>query len=138
MANQKFKFGTQPKDFKRTIGLITVDGKVLDLEITFQYRTKKEFAALADEGIKKAKAEFEAAQGNENTIENVSESFWSDLYERVGKNSAEHVLKIAKSWDVEDDLSEANLIRLENEFPGSLKSISETYAKAVSEERTKN
>lgn len=137
MANQKFRFGAQPKDFKRTINVVTVDGKVLDLNITFQYRTKKEFAALADDGIRKAKAEFETTS-DENTVESVSETFWSELYERVGKNSAEHVLKIATGWDITDDFNEENLMRLENEFPGSLKAISESYAKAVSEERTKN
>lgn len=137
MANQKFKFGAQPKDFKRTINVVTVDGKVLDLSITFQYRTKKEFAVLADEGIRKAKADFEKAS-DEDAIQNVSDSFWSELYERVGKNSAEHVLKIASGWDIEDEFNEENLLRLENEFPGALKSISESYAKAVSEERTKN
>jgi hypothetical protein len=139
MANQKFKFGAQPKDFKRTITLHTVDDKALDLEVTYQYRTKKEFAELADEGIKRAKADFEASRGDDNSsIESMSDSFWSELYEKSGKNSAEHVLKIAKGWDIEDDLSKENLMRLENEFPGSLKAISSTYANAVAEERIKN
>lgn len=137
MANQKFKFGAQPKDFKRTITLHTVDDKALDLEVTFQYRTKKEFAQLADEGIRRAKAEF-STENSDGSLETMSDSFWSELYEKTGKNSAEHVLKIVKAWDIEDDLNKENLLRLENEFPGSLQAISTSYAKAVSEERTKN
>lgn len=138
MANQKFKFGAQPKDFKRTITLHTVDNQPLDLEITFAYRTKKEFAELADEGIRRAKAEFSNNNTTDGSLDTMSDTFWAELYEKTGKNSAEHVLKIAKAWDVADELNKENLIRLENEFPGSLQAISSTYAKAVAEERTKN
>ncbi|MFZ6801927.1 phage tail assembly chaperone [Undibacterium sp. Di24W] len=138
--NPKFVFGTAPETFKRNVEVIDIEGNVSEIEFTFKYRTKKQFAALLDEGVKAAKAEHAAAdsESEKTGIDSISDQFYSELCEKNDKKSAEYVLKIAQGWDVANEFCVTSLLDLENRFPGALQSTAQTYAKAVSEVRTKN
>lgn len=138
--NPKFAFGKTPEIFKRTVEVIDIEGGVSEIEFTFKYRTKKQFAELLDEGIKATKAEHAAnvPESEKEGLDAISDQFYSDLIAKNDKKSAEHVLKIAKGWDLADEFTVDKLMQLENDYPGSLQAIAQTYAKAVSEVRTKN
>ncbi len=138
--NPKFAFGKTPDTFPRTVEIIDIEGGVSEIEFTFKYRTKKQFAELLDEGIKAAKAEHAASvpESEKEGLDAISDQFYSDLISKNDKKSAEHVLKIAKGWDLADEFTVDKLMQLENDYPGSLQAIAQTYAKAVSEVRTKN
>ena len=59
MSNQtkktKFQFGETPDTFKRNVDVINIHGAESTIEFEFIYRTKKQFAALADEGLRASK-----------------------------------------------------------------------------------
>lgn len=138
--NPKFAFGKTPETFKRTVEVIDIDGNASEIEFTFKYRTKKQFAELLDEGIKAAKAEYAASvpESEKSGLDAISDQFYTDLTAKNDKKSAEHVLKIAKGWDLEDAFTIEKLMELEDRYSGSLQTIAQVYAKAVSEVRTKN
>lgn len=134
----KIKLGNTPKTFKRTIDIINVHGATNQLEIIYKYRTRQQFADLIDEQIDKAEREAEKAKDDlQNGIEPAKKSVAEILAEQ-DKAGAEAVLKIAEGWDLDDEFTVENLIRLEDENPGSLFSITNVYRAAVSEARTKN
>ena len=141
----KFKFVAAPKEFIKSVGIIDIDGNESTIDFTFIYRTKKQYAELADEGIRQSKADDAAEKiakqekaKAENSIETLSDHFYTELCTKADTGSAEYVLKIAKAWDLEDPFDIATLTRLESEYPGAFLAISKVYAKAVSEVRTKN
>lgn len=138
--NPKFVFGKTPETFKRTIEIIDIDRNVSEIEFTFKYRTKEQFAELLDEGVKDAKAEHAANTSDEEKpgLDGIPDQFYVDLYAKNDKKSAQYVMKIAKGWDVADEFNVDNLMKLENSHAGSLQTIAQVYAKAISEVRTKN
>ena len=136
-AVQKFSFGAAPKDFKKTISIIDVLGGETTIDFTFIYRTKKQFAELADEGIAKAKAAQKAAESEKGDGE-TPDNFFSDLYAKNDEFHANYVLKIASGWELPDDFTKSNLLRLENDNAGALVAISRAYAGAIAEARVKN
>lgn len=139
----KFKFGTAPKNFSRAVPIQTIDGEA-EIEFSFIYRTRADFAALVDENMRlatekalteesaKSKAKRAKVDG-EPGITTVAQS-----YAEVDKYSAEFILKIADGWDLDDPFNIESLLRLENENPGSMSAIGTTYRQAVAEARTKN
>lgn len=145
MSNQtkksKFQFGETPDTFKRNVDVINIHGAESTIEFEFIYRTKKQFAALADEGLRasKEKALAEKDKGEDSfLIENISPNFYSEMNEKTSKEGAEYVMKIVKTWDISNPLSVENLIKLEDECAGALQTIATVYAKAINEVRTKN
>jgi hypothetical protein len=138
--NPKFVFGKTPETFTRTVEVIDIDGNASEIEFTFKYRTKKQFAELLDEGIKAAKAEHAASvpESEKSGLDAISDQFYRDLIAKNDKKSAEYTLKIAKGWDLDEEFTVDKLMELEDRYSGSLQTIAQTYAKAVSEVRTKN
>jgi hypothetical protein len=138
---KKLRLGDNPKNFKKTIAIVQLDGGTAPLDVSYIYRTRSQFAALVDANIAKAEAEAkavaeaaqngtDAAQGDRMTI--------AQSYAAVDKARAEHVLQIADGWDLDDDFTLENLLQFEDEYPGALHAISIAYAQAVAEARAKN
>jgi len=137
----KFEFGADPETFPREVEVINIFGAESVINFNFIYRTKSQFAALADEGLREAKAKLSAAKEGEEdqfTIEKISANFYSEANSRTTKEGAEYVMKIVKSWDLPDVLSVDSLMKLEDKCTGALQTIATTYAKAINEVRTKN
>jgi hypothetical protein len=132
MAKQsKFKFVDTPKSFKKPVEIVMVDGSTAAIEFSFIYRTRKQFAELADANINDVKADQKAdGEAQDRTMVE-----WYDIADTHGVT---YVLKIVDGWDLEEELNETTLIKLENENPGSLAAIANIYRKTVAEARTKN
>ena len=139
-TNKKFAFGAAPKEFTKAVGIVLVTGEVAEINFTFIYRTRAEFAALVDENMVKAQAEADAADkaAAGDGAAPAPRKTMKDLYDQIDKIGVDYVLKIAKGWDLSDTFDAASLQRLENENPGSLNAISTVYRMAVAEVRTKN
>lgn len=138
---KKLRLGDNPKNFKKTISIVLLDGGTAPLEVSYIYRTRSQFAALVDANIAKAEAEakavaeaatdaVDAAAGERLTI--------AQSYAAVDKARAEHVLQIADGWDLGDEFTLDNLLQFEDEYPGALHAISIAYTQAVAEARAKN
>ena len=139
-ATKKFAFGATPKDFKKTVEIIDIAGGVAEIEFTFIYRTRAEFAALVDENIEAVAAASKDApkEGAKKAAKSDEKRTVAKIYEQIDQSGVDFVLKIASGWDVDDALDSATLMRLENENPGSLTAISAIYRAACAEARTKN
>jgi hypothetical protein len=145
----KIKLGNTPKTFKRTIEIVNIDGTVNTLDITYKYRTRRQFAELVDGQIAAAKATADAeaaaakaagendgddsapkaAEPQKTVAELVSEQFATD---------ASAVLEIAEGWDLDDKFNADTLAQLEDENPGALFAITQAYRAAVVDVRVKN
>lgn len=137
----KFQFGADPDTFTREVDVINIHGAESSIEFEFVYRTKKQFAELADEGLRAAKEKLAAAKANGDdtfALETISSNFYTEMNDKTSKEGAEYIMKIAKSWDVNEPLTVAALIKLDDRCPGALQDIATTYAKAINEVRTKN
>jgi hypothetical protein len=131
--------GKNPKNFKKSVDIVLLSGKVAPLSITYKYRTRKQFAALVDETVAAGKA---APDADGDAVEQKSPAAAppsvTELFEMIDKGGVEWVLKIAEGWDLDDEFNEENLLMLEDENPGSLTAIASVYRLAVAEARTKN
>ena len=130
-TKSKFKFGETPKSFPKDVEIVMLDGSTASIKFSFIYRTRKQFAELADKNMEAVKAEQKA--GGDFQDRSISE--WYDV---ADSNSVKHVLNIVDGWDLDDELNEKSLTKLENEYPGSLAAISTIYRQTVAEARTKN
>jgi hypothetical protein len=140
----KFQFGQAPKNFSRAVTIQMIEGEA-DIEFSFIYRTRAEFAAMVDENMRiateKALAEEAAARKakkSKSANDPAPASTVVQSFAEVDKYSAEFILKIADGWDLDDPLNVESLTRLENENPGSMSAIGTIYRQAVAEARTKN
>ena len=133
MATQKVKLGNVPKNFKKPVEIVTLDGSVAAIEISYIYRTRSQFAALVDEGIADG-----VAKSVTDPAEPVAERTTADWYRRVDEGGVDLVLKVADGWDLDNPFNEKSLLQLEDENPGSLQAIATIYRQAVAEARVKN
>lgn len=145
------KLGKNPRTFTRDIPLINLDGKTDILKITYIYRSREEFAVLLDEraaaerrqnaeydkAAKEQAAAAQAAEANGETSEPEPVSA-AVAFRKAAAEAAARVLEVAQGWDVEDEFTVENLIRLDADFPGALGDIHDTYQTAVLEVRRKN
>ena len=139
-AKKKFAFGSIPKEFVKAVEIIDVDGGAAEIDFTFIYRTRAEFASLVDDNMEAATAAAKDAskEGAKKSPKADERRTITKMYEQIDQSSVDFVLKIASGWDLSDPLDSATLMRLENENPGSLTSIASVYRAACAEVRTKN
>lgn len=124
----KVTLGAAPKNFKRTVAFLTVEGAAGEIEAVFKYRTRKEFAEFVDKIYADAN-EKPPADGKFSVV---------DLMARGTAKVGEHLVGILESWDLADELTPANAERLADEFPGAAAALLEDYRTLCTEGRAKN
>ena len=125
----KIILGKTPKSFKRTVTVDMLDGTKGSIECEFKYMTRTAFGAFLD-GIFKD-AGVAPAEGDEKVI-------IADVMAKTRDTNAEYLIKILDGWNLDDELSKANLQQLCDEFPGVANSIMEVFRTAVTEGKAKN
>lgn len=125
----KFKLGERPKTFLRKIKFDTLEGVKSEFGVTYHYRTKAEFFELVDELLAAAKARG-AATDEDKPL--------SEIVKSADGDNVQYVLKIVAGWDLDDDLNEANMRRLVNEYPAAATAIIDSYRLACVEGRLGN
>ncbi|MDR0275932.1 MAG: phage tail assembly chaperone [Burkholderiaceae bacterium] len=127
----KFKFGAPPKTFKRNIKFKTLEGVDENFDVTFRFRTRKEFGVLIDEMSSAARERgAKARDGEELTLAEIMAATTGD--------NGKYLLKALEGWELESELNEANAERLCNEFPAAAGAIMEAYRVACAEGRLGN
>lgn len=127
----KFSLASAPKTFKRKVTITLLDDTTADIELTFKYKTRSEYAKLLDEAIKLENPI------DTKTIETKPETA-VDIFKRLGAGTTDFLMKIVESWDLEDEFSKANVADLIDKFPAASNEITEAYRIAILEGRTKN
>ena len=130
----KLILGQAPKTFKKEIIVPLLNGETAEINFTFRFKTRDEYAKLidklmADENPKASKAK---------KTEEEKELTLSAAFAKVSKSTVDFILEIAEGWDLEDKFSAATVEQLMNEFPGATAAISEGYRAAILEGRVKN
>jgi hypothetical protein len=121
----KLSLASAPKTFKRTINIELLDGSTADVELTFKYKTRSEYAKLLDEVMKS-----EDGDAKKETA--------VDVFARLGEGTADFLMKIVDGWDLEDKFTKANVVKLIDSFPAVSNEITEVYRVAILEGRVKN
>lgn len=125
--------GKNPASFKKPLKLISIEGVEDTLVIEFKFRTRLQFAILADQRTKqdKERAAVSAADGQaEKSIE-------QQVLENLDV-ATDRVLEVAQGWDLPDAFTKESLSILEGMYPTVLGQIQDMYQASVLEARRKN
>jgi hypothetical protein len=125
----KIKLGATPKNFKKTVKFPMLDGSTGSIEITYRYRTRKEFGLFID-------ALMEAA--GETKRQDDEKFSMDDLMEKTAGSNADYVLQVVDGWYLDEDLTHDNVQQLSDELPAAVNAVMETYRVAVTEGRLGN
>lgn len=136
MAQPKVKLGNAPKTFIKAVAIVLLSGEVANIDVTFKYRTRAQFAALVDEHAASAASDSTPIDGVGEPLAKVKTV--AEWFQEADEASAEFVLKIAEGWDLDDPFNEKSLLQLEDENPGALGAIATMYRQSVAEARAKN
>jgi len=125
----KIVLGKTPKSFKRIVTVDMLDGTKGSIECEFKYRTRTEFgkfldSIFADAGVKPS--------------DDDAKFVMVEIMEKTRDTNADYLIQVLDGWNLDDDLTKANLQQLCDEFPGVANSIMETYRIAVTEGKAKN
>ena len=112
VAKQKpaaFIFGERPDTITGPVAFVSVAGQEVDMECTFVYRTRAEFAQFWDE-VTQTKVE-EFGEGEAFTQKK--------LTDRLHNLLADRALMYLKAWPLEIELSHENLVALFDQEPSA-------------------
>lgn len=126
----KIVLGARPKHFKRTITFPMLDGTTGSMEVTYKYRTRKEFGVFIDSILEAA---------GEKTGQAEDEKFsMAKLMEKTAGANADYVLQVIEGWNLDADLYRESVEQLADELPAAVNTIMETYRTAITEGRLGN
>jgi predicted GTPase len=128
----KIKLGNTPKNFKRIVKFEMLDGSTGSIEVSFKYRTRSEFGVFLDELV-------DAAGAKKTKVDGEEEKFsMAELMKSTASANAEYVMKVIDGWNLDEDLTLANVQQLSDELPAAVIAIMETYRAAINEGRLGN
>lgn len=120
----KIKIGNKPKNFKKTVTFPMLDGTQGEIECVFKYRTRTEFGQFID-------SIFSGAQSS-------ADFKMAEIMEKARDKNAEYLAQVLDVWNLDEELSLANLQELADECPGAVVAIMEDYRAAIIEGRLGN
>lgn len=164
MANKvKIGIGPAPETVTHEITIVLPSGDESDLSIDYIYRSKDEFAEFLEKNGETIDKEYQANLAAAIKHAGIEKATFDAMPEddqqkvlfdyRVGQNKkkgakkltqeqtkkdAEHVMQIAKGWDLGDEFTLDNLIKFENRYSGVLMAIVQGYPQALFGARLKN
>lgn len=125
----KIKLGNRPKNFKRIVKFPLLDGTTGQIEVTYKYRTRKEFGEFIDALMDKA-GQAEKPDGEKFSM--------AELMEKTAGSNADYIMDVVEAWDVDAEFTHDNVQQLSDEIPQAVATIMETYRTAVTEGRLGN
>lgn len=149
----KIVLGKRPKNFKHSVKVQMLDGTEGVIEISYIYRTRKEFGEHVDSWHKEredlASLEMEEILKNrEVEIENAKKEgvdppkfdllSQAMLQTKSIEASADYIMTIADGWDLDAPFSKESLEQLADEIPAASAAISSAYRSACTEGRLGN
>lgn len=139
---QKIKLGNRPKSFKRTITFGMVEGGEGSMELTYQYRSRKELAKLADEvqAVAQAQhdADIEAIKEKAAKSQSIEPLKQVDLLDRGISLQVDYLMQVVEGWNLDEKFCRAAVEQLADEVPDAITVAIETYRKAINEGRLGN
>lgn len=134
--------GNRPKNFKRTVNFVQVDGEPGSIVVTFKYRTRKEFGAFADGILDSMKAEAEAQIEEVRALalagKQIPELTQAHIIERDLVRDAKYTAGCVEGWNLAVPLSGDAITQLADEVPAAISAIAQMYRDASLEGRLGN
>lgn len=127
MAN--IKLGSRPKNFTSVVKFPLLEGGEGSIEVKFKYRTRVEFGKFIDKLVDAA-GEKPKADGEKFSM--------ADQMEKTAGSNADYILDAVDGWNLDEDLTLANVQQLVDEIPAAASAIMETYRTATTEGRLGN
>jgi hypothetical protein len=124
----KIKLGQRPTNFRHTVKFKMLDGAEASIEVSYIYRTRKEFGAFID-GV--------AAASKEDRVAD-EEFSWSNVMEKTGASNAQYVMQAVGGWNLDEEFTLENVQQLADELPGAIAAIMDTYRNAITQGRLGN
>lgn len=149
----KITLGNRPRTFKKEVTFPMLDGSEGSIEITFKYRTRKEYGAFVDDWQKqreeRSRVEVQAKlQQHEAAAAAATEAgqeapalnliTQAELQAMAVDASADYIMAIAEGWDVDAPFSVETIQQLCDETPSAGAAISTAYRVALTEARLGN
>jgi len=138
----KIVLGKRPEHFTREVRFPMLDGSTGTMEVKFVYRSRKEFAALADEAQATVKAtanaeiaRLEKAVSDSATIADFSQA---DLVARQAEFNVDYLMKIIAGWNLDVPFDREALEELVDTLPAAVSAINTAYREALLEGRLGN
>lgn len=130
----KLVLGVTPKTFKPfPVKFILPDGEEDQLQVTFKYKTRDEFAEFLNTLFVDADAE----PTEQQTAESKHLDF-VDMYKRGDKKAVKHLSEIIVAWDLSDEITADAMAALHNQAPAAAAALTAAYSAACSEGRLGN
>lgn len=127
----KIKLGAPPKTFPHTVTYALLEGGDDCIKLQYRYRDRIEYAdfiAALFPNLETGKPAVESGSGYD-----IRGVVVKDL-----QRSVDHIMGAVVSWDLDDEVSAANVARFVKEFPGAAQAVIDDYRTAIVEGRTKN
>lgn len=118
----KFKLTARPKTIAHTVRWNDIDGKGMTLKVEYNYRSRSEFAALADT----------------KEPEDLSDAKLAEVIATVDGRGAEFLLQALHSWDLEEELNLENAQLLFDQHQAAATAIIGDYRSLCLEGRLGN
>ncbi len=133
MERARIKLGARPKTFKHKVTVAMPEGGDGVIEITYRYRTRREFGAFLDGILADAKVKAKQPSTDDDVVLSLAEALAT-----TSEANADMILQIADGWDLEHEFNRANVAQLCDELPGVAMAIINDYRMAVAEGRLGN
>ena len=135
----KVKLGSRPKHFKATIQVPLHEGQAGTIQVSYIYRTRKEFGSFVDELLAAVPKQAAVAVPDETAAAAAAGkySLAADLGKSIDTQS-DYIMRIADGWDLDEPFNRQSVYTLCDELPGAAVAIIEHYRNAVSEGRLGN
>jgi len=130
----KITLGSAPKTFAHVARFPLVDGGEGEINVQYRYRTRTAFAEFIGQVYPEIKTPAKPEPGKRL---DPGIDLNATAAQAIEKDVA-HIMGSVVSWDLEDELSAANVRRLVDEFPAAAYALIDGYARAINEGRTGN
>jgi hypothetical protein len=124
----KITLGKRPTNFKHTVKFKMLDGSDGAIEVTYKYRTRKEFGVFIDEVFAASKEDRPADE----------EFSWAALMEKTGSSNADYVMQAIEGWNLDEEFTRENVQQLADELPAAITAIMDSYRNAMTQGRLGN
>lgn len=126
------RLGDRPKNFKKVVTFPMLDGSEGSIEVTYKYRTRKEFGSFIDSLLEAVKIK-PAPDADGNSTFSMQE-----LMERTAGSNADYIMQVAEGWNLDVEFSAAAVQQLSDELPAAAIAVMDAYRAAITEGRVKN
>ncbi|RAR51685.1 tail assembly chaperone [Paraburkholderia unamae] len=124
----KLALGTRPANFSHAVKFKMLDGTEAAIDVSYKYRTRKEYGAFVDQVAAAAKEERVA-----------DEDFsWANVMEKTGTANAAYVMQVVDGWNLDEPFTLENVQQLADELPAAIAAIMDTYRVAITQGRLGN